>query len=161
MNPEIVVVDYKNPNHANDLVRLLDGYAADPMGGGQALPVEVKANLADSLASIPHAFSLLCYVGDKAAGLTNCFWGFSTFKNKPLINIHDVYVDPAFRGMRLSVLLLEKVKQLASTKGCCKLTLEVLEGNRPARKAYEKFGFAGYELDPKLGQALFLEMPLS
>lgn len=161
MNPEVILVDYKNPAHAKDLVRLLDGYATDPMGGGQALADGVKSNLANALASVPQAFSLMCYVEAQAAGLANCFWGFSTFKCKPLVNIHDVYVDPAFRGMRLSVMLLEEVKKMALARGCCKLTLEVLDGNTPARRAYEKFGFAGYELDPRLGQALFLEMPLA
>ena len=38
--------------------------------------------------------------------------------------------------------------------GCCKLTLEVLDGNAPAKAAYEKFGFASYELDPAVGGAL-------
>jgi hypothetical protein len=40
------------------------------------------------------------------------------------------------------------------------VTLEVLEGNQIAKNAYIKFGFAGYELDPKMGKALFWEKPL-
>ncbi len=55
----------------------------------------------------------------------------------------------------LSPELLEKVEELAHEKGCCKITLEVIEGNEVAKSAYLKFGFAEYELDPALGHALF------
>ncbi len=51
--------------------------------------------------------------------------------------------------------MLEKVEEIAISKGCCKLTLEVLEGNQIARSSYNKFGFTDYKLDPKMGQALF------
>lgn len=43
---------------------------------------------------------------------------------------------------------------------CCKLTLEVLEGNKLAQQVYRRFGFQGYELDPKMGRALFYEKKL-
>ncbi len=53
--------------------------------------------------------------------------------------------------------MLSTVEQIAQDKGCCKLTLEVLEANQPAQQAYTKFGFSGYELDPRAGKALFWE----
>ena len=56
--------------------------------------------------------------------------------------------------------MLGKVELLARDRGCCKLTLEVLEGNAVARSAYEKFGFTGYELDPAMGKAHFWEKKL-
>jgi len=51
--------------------------------------------------------------------------------------------------------MLKKVEDIAKEKGCCKLTLEVLDGNKAAQNAYTKFGFGGYELDPVMGKALF------
>ena len=45
----------------------------------------------------------------------------------------------------------------ARTRGCCKLTLEVLEGNRGALEAYLQSGFRAYALDPAMGTAIFLE----
>jgi len=51
-------------------------------------------------------------------------------------------------------------EKIARESGCCKITLEVLEGNHVARAAYSAFGFKGYELDPKMGKALFLEKKL-
>ena len=52
------------------------------------------------------------------------------------------------------------IEQHAREIGCCKVTLEVLEGNHPAKKAYSQAGFAAYELDPEAGQALFWQKKL-
>ena len=52
-------------------------------------------------------------------------------------------------------LVIGKIK-----KNCCKITLEVLEGNTIAKNAYKKFGFMGYELDPKMGKAMLWEKSL-
>lgn len=152
---EILRADYSNPQHAADLVSLLNAYAEDPMGGGAPLSASVKENLAASLANIPHAFSILAYIDSLPAGLVNCFEGFSTFHCKPLINVHDVVVVQQFRGQGLSLQMLEVVENIARKRGCCKLTLEVLEGNPVAQNAYRKFGFDGFELDPEHGRALF------
>ncbi len=37
--------------------------------------------------------------------------------------------------------MLRKVREIARQRGCCKITLEVLEGNDVAQAAYRKFGF--------------------
>ena len=50
--------------------------------------------------------------------------------------------------------LKTKGSQYAEERDMNKLTLEVLDGNAPAKAAYEKFGFASYELDPAVGGAL-------
>ena len=160
MNQEVLLVNYTDPQHAKDLVYLMDSYACDPMGGNTALKAEVKATLANALAKIPYAFSVICYVDGKPAGLVNCFEAFSTFKCQPLINIHDVIVIEDFRGLKISQLMLQKVEDVARERGCCKITLEVLEGNTVAQNSYLKFGFAGYELDPQMGKAMFWEKVL-
>ena len=160
MNVEVIQADYENEAHARDIGALLNAYAMDPMGGGEALPAERLARLPGELARRPHAFSVLCYLDGRAAGLVNCFEGFSTFKCLPLVNIHDVVVIEEFRGMGLTRRMLAGVEEIARRRGCCKLTLEVLEGNEPARRAYQRFGFSGYQLDPAAGHALFWEKPL-
>ena len=160
MTVEVITADYQNPRHADDLVYLLNCYATDPMGGGQPLQAATQANLATELAKRPHAFSLLGYVDDQPAALANCFEVFSTFNCRPIINIHDLVVAKAFRRHGLALQLLTAIEQEALKRNSCKLTLEVLSGNHPARSAYEKFGFKGYELDPEMGQALFLDKPL-
>jgi len=160
MQIEIFKADYLDPQQAKDIGDLLSLYSEDPMGGGAALSDEIKRKLASELSKLDNAFSILCYVDDKPAGLVNCFVGFSTFKCKPLIYIHDVVVTADSRGLGLSQKMLQEVERIAKEKGCCKITLEVLEGNKVAKGAYEKFGFSGYELDPSMGVALFWEKVL-
>jgi ribosomal protein S18 acetylase RimI-like enzyme len=160
MKIDVFTLNYQDAQQSQDLLFLLDNYALDPMGGSNALSQTVKDNLAAELVKLPHAFSVICYVDDKPAGLVNCFETFSTFKCKPLINIHDLVVSGEYRGLGLSQKMLQHVENIAIQKGCCKVTLEVLEGNQIAKNAYIKFGFAGYELDPKMGKALFWEKPL-
>lgn len=160
MKIEIFPLNYQDVKQGQDMIFLLDNYAQDPMGGASPLNQKVKDNLLEQLSKVPHAFSIICYVDGKPAGLVNCFETFSTFKCQPLINIHDVVVNNKYRGLGLSQRMLQEVESIAKQKGCCKITLEVLEGNQVAKNAYLKFGFSGYELDPKMGKALFWEKSL-
>ncbi len=157
----VIQADYLNVRHAQDIGELLDRYARDPMGGGKPLAAGIPAKLAAELAQVPNAFSILCYLDDKPVALANCFQGFSTFHCKPLINIHDLMVDAELRGLGISQLLLSKVEEVAIGRGCCKITLEVLERNIVAQQAYKKSGFGGYELDPAMGRAVFWQKVIS
>lgn len=157
----VLLADYQNPLHQSALLDLLDEYARDPMGGGEGLADRVKEKLNQALDDCPGAFSILAFVDEQPAGLANCFETLSTFQCKPLVNIHDIVVSKPFRGLGISQRMLDYVEQIARQKDCCKLTLEVLEGNHVAQNAYRKFGFAGYELDPEQGKALFWEKKLS
>ena len=160
MTLSTIQVDYQNPQQAQDLIGLLEHYATGASGGRKSLGEYVKSNLIDELMKIPSAFSVICYDEEKPAGLINAFWGFSTFKCRPLVNIHDLIVHSDFRRRGISQLLLQKVEEIALEKNAAKLTLEVLDKNYSAINAYHKFGFAGYELDPSFGKAIFLEKSL-
>ena len=149
--------NYLDSRHAADIGYLMNCYASDPMGGGNPLAKEITSKLASELSKIPHAFSVICYVSEKPAGLINCFETFSTFKCRPIINVHDIVVVKEFRGLGISHLLLQKIEEIAKERSCCKITLEVLEGNIPAKNSYIKFGFKDYELDPSFGRAMFWE----
>ncbi len=157
---EIIQADLSQTRHASALVELLDAYARDPMGGGQPLAESTRRNLAAELHKRQDAVSFLAFAGERPVGLVNCFEGFSTFNCRPLLNIHDVVVMDGYRGQGIARQLLQQVEAHARARGCCKLTLEVLEGNRPAQAAYLSAGFAGYELDPVTGRALFWEKKL-
>ena len=157
---KIAIADYQDSQQGQDIIFLLDRYALDPAGGGQGLSDRVKENLIAELAKLPFALTLLAYVDHQPAGLANCFTVFSTFKCQPVVNIHDFAVLKEYRQQGISQLLLNKVEEIAKEKNACKITLEVLEHNTPARKAYAKFGFVGYELDPTYGNAIFLEKVL-
>lgn len=157
---ELFEADLTNAQHASAVVFLLNSYARSPEGGGKPLQDEVQQNLASALQKRPEAVVVLAFEDKEPVGLAICMEGFSTFSCKPLMNIHDVFVAAAFRGQGVSRRLFERVEDIAKTRGCCKLTLEVLEGNQIAQAAYSKFGFSGYELDPQMGRALFWEKKL-
>lgn len=160
MHCVVTQADYHDATHAHAIVELLNAYAVDPMGGGEPLPELVRTTLVGRLAALPHAFSVLCFVDGLPAGLVNCFEGLSTFEARPLVNIHDVIVSTAHRGKGISQQMLAEVERIARERGCCKLTLEVLEGNEAAQGAYKKLGFASYELDPAMGRAMFWQKKL-
>ena len=153
-------VDYRAAQDAADVCAMLDLYARDPMGGGDALDADVLGRLCADLASRADAFSFLAYVDTphvKAIGLINCFEGYSTFKARPLLNIHDIVVHPDYRGAGVGQALLGAAHDLARARGCCKLTLEVLSGNAVAMRSYARFGFENYQLDPAAGQAVLMQ----
>ncbi len=153
----IVEADYRDPQHARAIVNVLDAYARDPAGGGEGLSAAVKEHLVAELARRPQAFSVLAFDGAEPVGLVNAIEGFSTFKCRPLVNVHDVAVLSTHRGQRIAERMLERVESLARARGACKLTLEVLEGNHPAVRLYQRIGFEGYQLDPTMGQARFMQ----
>lgn len=157
---KILQADLNTPKHASALVQLLNLYALDPMGGRKELSDFTKANLAKEIHKRSDTTVILAFDNDNPAGLINCIEGFSTFACKPLLNIHDIYVDAKCRGKGVATMLLQAAEELALQKGCCKITLEVLEGNEAAKSAYLKFGFDGYELDPEMGKAMFWQKKL-
>jgi GNAT superfamily N-acetyltransferase len=150
-------VNYADTLEAQALVELLDAYARDPAGGSEPLGEHARRHLAGELKKRPHAFSLMAWDGDTPVGLVNCFEGFSTFACQTLVNVHDVAVLASHRGRGVGRLLLTAAEQEAKNRGACKLTLEVLFGNSPARRLYESLGFADYQLDPAMGHACFMQ----
>lgn len=160
-------VDLHSPEAAEadlrQVVRLLSAYACDPLGGAEDLPPHTKDNLGTELlkrANLTHVF-LACYERDSnPIGLCICFENFSTFMCKGILNVHDVYVDGAYRGLGVASKMLAAAEETAIALGCCKLTLEVLTGNAPARRCYSRFGFSNYSLSLDTGIAEFWQKKL-
>lgn len=159
-NLTVTLADYSDPRDAHAVVDLLDGYARDPMGGGAPLSDDTRKRLVPALAAHPGAFSILAWIEDEPVALANCFTGFSTFAARPLVNIHDAYVDPRFRGTGLGRALFAEIEAVARARGACKITLEVLSGNDRAKALYASLGYGDYALDPAAGTALFWQKRL-
>lgn len=158
MQPEIHEADFDDAAHCAALLEVLDSYAADPIGGGVPLSGEVRQRLIPALREQPTALVLLAFAGDQAIGVAVCFFGFSTFQARPLLNIHDLAVVPAWRGRGVGRALLTAAEARARRRGCCKLTLEVQDDNRRARAVYERFGFADFIVGSSVTR--FLSKPL-
>ncbi len=157
----IINADLSNQQHAAATLQLLNAYACDPMGGAEPLSDFCQANLIEQLQKRPTVYVVLAFVDDQPAGLSICIEGFSTFACQPLLNIHDIAVLGTYRGQGIARKMLAHIEQLARQHGCCKITLEVLEGNTPAHALYTDVGFAGYQLDPALGGAIMMQKKLA
>lgn len=138
----VVEADLDDASHQQAIVLLTDAYARDSMGAGAPLPSAVHGTLIAGLRQHPTTIVFLAFAGKEPAGLATCFRGFSTFAARPLINIHDLVVPLVYRGQGIGRLLLEAVERKARALDCCRLTLEVTEGNEVARHLYERVGFA-------------------
>lgn len=63
--------------------------------------------------------------------------------------ISGLYVSPKARGLGAGKKLIEEAIYLAKSLGLEQITLNVVEGNLPAKKLYEKFGFKTFAVTPK------------
>jgi ribosomal protein S18 acetylase RimI-like enzyme len=157
---EIVEADLNLTEHQHAVVELVNAYAMDPKGNGRPLSNEVRRALIPALQEHPTTVIFLAYQGGEAIGIAVCFLGFSTFAARPLINIHDLAVLPAYRGQGIGRQLLEEIELKAREMGYCKLTLEVQENNQRARQLYEAVGFAQAVYEKSAGGTLFLSKSL-
>jgi len=139
---KIIDADLSRVDHQQAIVAMLDVFMRDPDDDGVPLPEAAKRELIPGLRAHPACYVFLAYRGDAPIGFAICFLGFSTFNARPLINIHDIFVDSSVRGQGIGRMLLDRIESKARELNCCRITLEVREDNRPARTLYRKFGFA-------------------
>ncbi|MES9958267.1 MAG: GNAT family N-acetyltransferase [Sedimenticola sp.] len=157
---EVIRADLGGRLHADAFLSLLNAYAEEPVGAAAPLPSDVKERLVPALSAHPGTQVLLVVHDEQFAGFATCFTGFSTFRAKPLINIHDIYVKPELRGRGLASRLIAAAETLAREGDCCKLTLEVRDDNPNAERLYRRLGFGGVSSSEESVHYLFLEKPL-
>jgi len=85
-------------------------------------------------------------------GLVNAFLGVSTFRARLLLNIHDICVHPHFQRRGIGAAWQEVVAHAARSEGCCRITLEVLEGNLGALAAYRRAGLGVIDATRRSGR---------
>lgn len=141
MYVQVREADFGDGRDAKGIIAVLDSYASAPVGGGKPLAPDVRERLIPMLREHPTSLALLAFVDDEPVGIAVCFFALSTFRAAPLLNIHDLAVLPQYRGKGVGRALLKAVEEHARRKGCCKLTLEVLDDNTRARSLYRRFGF--------------------
>ncbi len=141
MSIQVIDCDFSNIQHMNAVTDLLNAYILDEMGGGTPLDKEQQSRLIEELRKNPKNIVLLAVDEEKFIGLLNAFEVFSTFAVKPVINVHDVFVDNAYRGKKVGRKLFDKLIEKAKERDCAKITLEVRHDNISAQKLYKSFGF--------------------
>jgi len=129
-----------NPSDGATIARLTNTYAQDSNALGRSLDSGLLDELLLMLNKHPAALVAIAYEDDEPLGLATCVVSLSTFAAKPMLNIHDIVVVPERRGQGVGALLMGEVENEARRRGCCKVSLEVADGN-PARNLYEREGF--------------------
>ena len=116
MNSIFLQVDIYNEEHCLHLIRLLDTYMQDEMGNGTPMPEELAPRILDGLRNYPGYLGFFATVDGEYAALANCNKNFSSFKARPLINIHDFIVHPDFRGKGVGLFLLDAIADYGKQK---------------------------------------------
>ena len=158
-NVTIIDGDLSRADHQKALVAMLDAFMLDQ--DGVPLSEQVKREMIPGLRAHPACYVLLAYRDGMPVGFSICFLGFSTFLARPLLNIHDIFVDLSVRGRGIGAMLLERIETQARELNCCRITLEVREDNRVARGLYRKVGFDRVFVGPERMPMEFWHKPLS
>ena len=138
---EMVLVDLNNSTHKNAFLSLMNDYMLDNMGLNEPLPVELGERIVKGLMQQSNYLGFLLKDDDNYIALANSFIGFSTFKAKQLINIHDFIVTPDSRKYGAGKALLDSIAVYAKENEYCKITLEVRYDNEKAQSLYKKVGY--------------------
>ena len=77
----------------------------------------------------------------KLVGFTQLYPLFSSTRMKKLWLLNDLFVDNGYRGKGISVLLIDRAKQLVRDTHACGMFLETEKTNFIGNKLYPKTGF--------------------
>jgi ribosomal protein S18 acetylase RimI-like enzyme len=138
---DIVQADLGNSEHAEQFLQLTSAYMADPMGEGRSWTDEQRSKLLGDIQEHPCALVLFAKDADAYAGICTCFYAYSTFLVKPILNIHDIFVLEDHRGKGVGTRLMSALERIARQEGCGKITLEVRKDNLNARDLYKSQGY--------------------
>ena len=156
MQTVIKEADLEDKTHQNAIKNLLNLYAQDLHGYNKSLSETALNELIPGLKRIPTSLIFLAQVEGDFVGMAICFLGFSTFKARPIINIHDFTVKKDSRNNGIGTALIQAVETKARALNCCKLTLEVQEKNFLAMNLYLKTGFENSIENKDEGHVYFL-----
>ena len=140
-NIQIIEGDLSIAEHAEQFLKLTAAYMADPMGQAAPWTEQQRVDLIREMKSHPLTLILFAKVDDKFVGICTCFYAYSTFLAKPLMNIHDIYVEESYRALGVAKCLIQSLGEIARKNNCGKITLEVRKDNLNARDLYKNQGF--------------------
>ncbi|OUS30715.1 GNAT family N-acetyltransferase [Thalassotalea sp. 42_200_T64] len=100
-----------------------------------------KAELANSgFGNDPSFGVLLAEIDGEIAGYCSYTWNYSIWLGATYMNIDDVFVWEAFRGMQVGEKLMVKAKEVCLANGAGRICWQVEQDNHAAIKFYERLG---------------------
>lgn len=154
---QIRQANLNNLKDAADYATMLNAYASDNMGQGKPLTTTHQQKVVQDIAAILNARTYLAYAENAPIGFATCFSAYSTFRAKPLLNIHDIAVIAEYRGQGIGRMLLRYIAEDAKQAGYVKITLEVREDNPLADGLYRSEGYQASNVNDEIIQHWFLE----
>ena len=92
------------------------------------------------LGANPKIHTLLKYDGEKAIGMLNYFYTFSSFQGKSCIWVEDVFILDSYRGKGYGVELFHAVREIAKQQSCPRVEWLVRKNNDAGRRFYDRLG---------------------
>lgn len=121
-----------------ELLGQLAAFEGEP--GGIALDEAALAR--DAFSDRPRIEILLAEIDGTARGLLILYHSYSSWRGAPAVMIHDLFVEEAARGSGAGRALVTAAARRAAEMGACRLDVNVLGWNQPARRFYESLGFS-------------------
>lgn len=109
----------------------------------QAVPAADEASLRrDGFGPHPRFTALVAERDGLAAGGVILLEGYSSWAAAPTLIVHDLFIEPEQRGAGIGRHLLAAAARVAVERGCCRVDVNVVGWNQPARDFYHSLGFA-------------------
>ena len=93
----------------------------------------------------------LAFQGDKPLGMVNWVLHRTTWSEKPICYLQDLFADPALRGKGIGRALIEAVYARAKAAGSPRVYWQTQDTNATARRLYDQvathYGFIVYRKD--------------
>jgi GNAT superfamily N-acetyltransferase len=140
----IITARPADPRDADAVLRLLRQLAAFE-GAPDGLCLDHDALMRDAFGERPRFVALLAERDGVAIGVAVVFLGYSTWAARPTLVIHDLFVAEHARGAGAGHALVAAAMEMAAREGCCRVDLDVLDWNEPAKEFYRRMGFAVLE----------------
>jgi GNAT superfamily N-acetyltransferase len=129
-----------DPAENRIIVELLNRFMTAVDGPNQP---GISPDIIGQLRELGTARVFLCRRQGRTIGIAVCFVGFSTYRQRRLLNIHDFYVCEEAQGQGVGKAFLAHIEAVAQAEGYCRLTLEVYQENTKALRLYNRCGFHG------------------
>lgn len=133
-------INYEDQNDCKIVVILLNEFMIDRDAKSTG---EIDISIIEKIKKLGFAKIYLCEFDSNIIGIAVCFRGFSTYKQKELLNIHDFYMQKNYQGKGLGRLFLEYIENECKKNNFCRVTLEVYGDNVNAIKLYRRSGYVG------------------
>ncbi|MEM9547279.1 MAG: GNAT family N-acetyltransferase [Bacteroidota bacterium] len=128
-----------NPSDLDQLSHLFDGYRVFYR---KTSDVEAAKKFISERLNNKDSEIYVCEMEDGLlSGFVQLYPLFSSTRMKRLWLLNDLYVNTEFRGEGISLLLIDRAKELVRDSGACGMFLETEKSNMIGNRLYPKAGF--------------------